>query len=79
MTAPLRRSGVLVTHIERSCQDKNRYPDEHVARAMARTQQDLSGYPIFIYPCKLCRGYHLTKVPQSDPKRAANYYKPTPR
>lgn len=79
MTAPLRRSGNLVSKIIRSCEGKHRHPDDLTARAMALTQQEMSGYRIFIYPCPLCRGWHLTKRPQSDSRRAADYYKPTPR
>ncbi len=79
MTAPLRRNGLLVQHIERSCAGKHRHPDELTARAMGRTQTEMSGYPIFVYPCKICRGWHLTKSPQNDKRRAADFYEPTPR
>lgn len=79
MTAPLRRNGLLVTTIVRSCEGKHRHPDDVTARAMALTQQEMSGFRMFIYPCKICRGWHLTKQPQSDKRRAADHHQPTPR
>lgn len=79
MTAPLRQHGLLVTHVERSCAHKNRYPDEATARAMGITQSEMSGYQIFIYRCKICCGWHLTKSPSSDKTRRAGYFAPTPR
>jgi hypothetical protein len=79
MTAPLRRNGILVATIRRGCEAKHRHPDELVARAMALTQQEMSGYRMFVYPCKICRGWHLTKQEQRDKRRAADHYEPTPR
>jgi hypothetical protein len=80
MTQPLRRSGMLVSQILRGCEGKRRYPDEYVARAMAQIQQELNSLPLYFYPCKICRGWHLTKHKQANPKHAASYeFKPTPR
>jgi len=79
MTAPLRRNGILVTSIARGCESKMRYCDEATARAMGRTQTEMSGYQIYVYPCKICRGWHLTKQPQRDRTRLATHYTPTPR
>lgn len=80
MTQPLRRNGILLSTILRGCEGKRRYPDEHVVRAMAQSQQELAAVPMYFYKCKLCRGWHLTRNKQANPAHAASYeFKPTPR
>lgn len=80
MTPPLRRSGILVATIKRGCEDKRRYTDEMVARANGQRLSELNGVELFIYPCNLCRGWHLTRRKQYRPDRAVTYqYPPTPR
>lgn len=62
MTAPDRVNGVLRTRLERECASKNRYPDEIAARASGLHHQDrnkLDG--LWVYPCKHCAGWHLTR------------------
>lgn len=79
MTAPLRQNGHLVAAVERRCSHKNRYCDEATARAMGITQSIASGYKIYVYPCTICKGWHLTKSPQADRRREAGFFQPTPR
>jgi len=62
MTAPRRRNGLAVDAILRRCEGKKRYPDEMTCKAagmhyigIGQTRQ------LWCYPCKLCRGWHLTK------------------
>lgn len=64
MSAPSRRNGLLVERIYASCERKQRYPDELTARAAGRMFSEKEGYPLWLYPCRVCRGWHLTKLPQ---------------
>lgn len=61
MTAPLRANGQLVTHVERSCITKNRYPDIFVAIAMGINQAEMNKVALYTYRCPICNGWHLTK------------------
>lgn len=80
MTAPLRRSGILVSTIVGSCSRKQRYSDEFGARAAGQLFGTKSNIKLYVYPCNLCKGWHITKRPQSR-KYAADYYESvqTPR
>jgi hypothetical protein len=63
MTAPNRQHGVTVERRERQCESKNRYPDELTARASGLYHQDRNKLgDLWVYPCKLCRGWHLTSL-----------------
>lgn len=73
MTAPLRRSGVLVASAVRSCSGKQRYSDDFGARAAGQVFGARNDIRLWVYPCRLCRGWHLTKKPGSR-KFAADYY-----
>lgn len=80
MTAPLRRSGILVTSIKRSCENKRRYPDMMVARGAGQILGEQNQVELFMYPCGLCRGWHLTRKKQGRKDYAVSYeYRPTPR
>lgn len=57
----------------RSCDAKNRYPDEFVARAVGTQQMSLKHTQLYIYKCKHCRGWHLTRSEQA-PYWAADYF-----
>lgn len=61
MTAPLRRNGALVSHIQRSCEKKRRYPDQITASAVGMGQQEQTGRTLWVYRCRFCKGWHLTK------------------
>lgn len=65
MSAPLRIRGMEAEQVERSCTSKNRYPDMYTAIAMGITQSEISGFKIYTYRCRLCKGYHLTKSKHS--------------
>lgn len=80
MTAPLRRNGTLVSTIISGCSRKQRYSDEFGARAAGQVFGSKNSIQLYVYPCGLCRGWHLTKRPQSR-KYAADYYESvqTPR
>jgi len=58
MTAPPKKKNVV------TCETKRRYADEFAARAAAMESLELhppeSG-ALWIYPCALCRGWHLTR------------------
>lgn len=80
MTAPLRSFGRLLTTIHGSCARKIRYSDEFGARAAGQCISERSGKPLYLYPCEICNGFHLTQRPQRQPQRAVAYeFKPTPR
>lgn len=79
MTAPLRRNGKLVAVIERSCATKVRYNDDIVARAVGQIEQRAAGYKLYIYPCPICRGWHLTKQPQRKDSHHVDYVFPRTR
>lgn len=83
MTRPLKQNGIatalldaLADHrarCEQTCARKIRYASDHVARAVG-TEQMAGGAPqLFIYQCKVCRGWHLTKQ-EAAPYWAADYY-----
>lgn len=62
MTAPRRRSGMLVEHIERGCENKVRFPDELEAKAAGLYyMQHSGGHMQWVYPCEVCKGFHLTR------------------
>lgn len=58
---------------ERSCEAKQRYTDEHVARAVGIHQMSLHGRQLYFYPCPHCRGCHLTCKPRAA-YYAVDYY-----
>lgn len=73
MTAPLRRNGLLISTIARGCEAKLRFSDEFGARAAGQHDGERYQTRMFIYPCKNCRGWHLTTKRQSRRDRAADY------
>lgn len=80
MTAPLRRNGKLVTTIAKGCENKVRYSDEYAARGAGQILQQQYGGKLYLYPCDICRGFHITKVMQKKEERAVTYkFRKTPR
>jgi hypothetical protein len=79
MTQPLRRSGMLVSNILRGCEGKRRYPDEFVARATGQCLQTENDVKLYMYPCGLCRGWHLTKLKQRNERFDVDYQYPKTR
>ena len=83
MTRPHKVNGIpaavldaLAAHrarCEATCSRKKRYTDEHVARAMGTEQMVHAPYQLYIYQCRVCRGWHLTKQTLA-PFWAADYY-----
>lgn len=73
MTAPRRRNGLLVSTIHSGCERKQRYSDEFGARAAGQVFSELHSVKLYVYPCKLCRGWHLTKRPQRRETLAVDY------
>jgi len=58
MSAPPLKKPVI------TCLNKQRHPDEFVARAVAMralNHPKCSTDTLFVYRCKQCRGWHLTK------------------
>ncbi|TAL29068.1 MAG: hypothetical protein EPN98_21745 [Phenylobacterium sp.] len=47
----------------RSCVSKKSYSTPERAGSAAQTALALRNEKLRIYPCTICRGYHLTKVP----------------
>lgn len=66
MTAPLRSHGQLVEVVKRGCHDKTRFSDEWAARAVGKEVQADRKVRMFIYLCRICRGWHLTKNIQQN-------------
>lgn len=80
MTQPLRKSGMLVAHILRGCEGKRRYSDEYGARAAGQCPQVENQVKLYMYPCELCRGWHLTRNKQRKERFDVDYKFPrTPR
>lgn len=79
MTQPLRRSGMLLSTILRGCEGKRRYPDEFVARAVGQCFQERNQVKLYLYPCGLCRGWHLTRVKQRKEQHDVDYNYPRTR
>jgi hypothetical protein len=85
MTRPLKVNGVAVAllekiadhhrHAQETCQRKTRYPDEYVARGIGGDQmaKGRATSKLYVYKCKWCRGWHLTKQVQAS-HMAADYY-----
>lgn len=76
MTQPLRRSGMLVAHILRGCEGKRRHPDEFVARAVGQILGEQNQVKLYMYECKLCRGWHLTRTKQRGDRFDVDYQYP---
>lgn len=59
MTAPPAKRAQVV------CRKKRRHPDEITARAAAQCAIQVFGNvtELYIYRCKECRGWHLTRFP----------------
>lgn len=79
MTPPLRRNGQLVAEIERGCESKQRYSDEFGVRAAGLVYQAKAKFKLYIYPCTVCRGWHLTKRPQRKDQHHVDYRYPPAR
>ncbi len=73
MTAPLRSHGQLVALVKRGCSDKRRYCDEYAARAAGQEREAQSGFKMYVYHCKICRGVHLTRNRQNNPMMAVDW------
>lgn len=51
-----------------TCERKRRYPDENLARAFAAMRaRKVDEGRLYIYRCKVCSGWHLTKRPNGTP------------
>lgn len=75
MTAPRRRNGATVEFIKRSCEGKRRYADELDARAVGMNSAESSGDKLYVYRCRFCRGWHLSKNARMNGKTyAVDYY-----
>lgn len=79
MTQPLRRNGILLSTILRGCEGKRRYPDEFVVRGVGQILQVENSVKLYMYPCKLCRGWHLTKTKQRNEKFDVDWQYPKTR
>lgn len=44
-----------------SCSGKQFYSTQDAALSMAKHRSKVSGVPLYVYACRTCRGYHLTK------------------
>lgn len=73
MTAPRRRNGATVAFIERSCEGKRRIQDEDNARAIGMHAAEKEGIKLYVYQCRFCRGWHLTRRNNGE-KSAVDYY-----
>lgn len=57
---------MLDSSIERSCLQKRRFEAEADARRVGRIRVQEIGFPLFVYRCAVCGGYHLTKRTLSE-------------
>lgn len=57
----------------RSCIEKKRYSSEQAARVCGTGAAAAFQAPLWIYPCQICRGWHLTSSKRSD-VWAVDYY-----
>lgn len=80
MSAPRKKFGAPVEFIARSCEGKRRLPDEITARAVGQHMGERSGDKLFVYRCRFCRGWHLTKNARLNREQdAVDFYtKPKP-
>lgn len=76
MTQPLRRSGILLSTILRGCEGKRRYSDEFGARGAGQCLQVENAVKLYLYPCDICRGWHLTKTKQRKESHDVDYQYP---
>lgn len=74
MTAPRRRNGASIKVIDRSCETKRRYPDEHTARAVGMNAAETRKQRLYTYRCKFCRGWHLTKNGRINGERSSVHF-----
>lgn len=82
MTRPRKTNGVenalieqIAAHraaVQRTCHAKRRYADEHAARAVGIESMEDGAGPRYIYKCRCCNGWHLTRQ-QQPPYFAADY------
>lgn len=83
MTQPLRRNGLLVANILRGCEGKRRYPDEFVCKAAGQIEQERAPpdepVKLYMYPCTICKGWHLTRSKQSKDRYDVDYVYPRTR
>lgn len=61
MSAPKRKNGALLKDIIRGCTSKVRYPDQITARAAGIYLSEMHHHALYLYPCKYCKGWHLTR------------------
>jgi hypothetical protein len=73
MTAPSRRNGTPVRLIEHGCERKVRYSDEFGARAAGQLLEEQNKIKLWLYPCPICKGWHLTKKHHSRAWMAVSY------
>lgn len=73
MTAPRHRNGATVDFIQRSCEGKRRIPDENSARAIGMAAAEQNNIKLYVYRCRFCRGWHLTRNNNGE-KSAVDYY-----
>lgn len=45
-----------------ACRRKNSYPTKDVAEYKAALRSPYFQWPLYVYRCPVCRGYHLTKM-----------------
>lgn len=56
-----------------TCDRKRRYPDEVLARTFAAIMANSTEQgKLYVYRCKVCNGWHLTKRPNGTPATAAD-------
>lgn len=55
-----------MTEGEKTCAKKVRYYTRDNARKAKRKMRKRYGWTSHIYPCKLCRGYHLSSLTRTD-------------
>jgi hypothetical protein len=52
-----------------ACSRKVRYETRRIAKDKARERAAESGTRLYVYRCRYCNGWHLTKQPQGNKSR----------
>lgn len=74
MTAPRHRNGASVAFIVRSCEGKRRFADEMDVRAVGMADAERSGDRLYVYRCRFCMGWHLSKNANNGERNAVDFY-----
>lgn len=73
MTAPKRWYGVTLKERDNGCWKKVRYTDRLAAKAAGIAMMERGRGDLWVYPCRLCGGFHLTSLRPGRKNRERNH------